>query len=77
LVDFELSPFWFTIVTYFNSEIVNILNPLIHDLHLCFLQPFLQHIWLVDDSTVNQSDSVFYIKKSVSFGRFTLTFSYP
>jgi hypothetical protein len=26
---------------YFNSDIVNILNPLIHDLHLCFLQPFL------------------------------------
>ena len=25
----------------FNSDIVNILNPLIHDLHLCFLQPFL------------------------------------
>ena len=41
LVDFELSPFWFTIVTYFNSDIVNILNPLIHALHLCFLQPFL------------------------------------
>jgi uncharacterized protein (DUF983 family) len=29
LVDFELSPFWFTIVAYFNSDIVNILNPLI------------------------------------------------
>jgi hypothetical protein len=28
-----------------------------------FYNHFLQHIWLVDDSTVNQSDSVFYIKK--------------
>jgi proteasome assembly chaperone (PAC2) family protein len=35
-----------------------------------FYNHFLQHIWLVDDSTVNQSDSVFYIKKSVSFGSF-------
>jgi hypothetical protein len=43
---FTLGRFWtFTILIYnrhiLNSDMVNILNQLIHDIHLCFLQPFL------------------------------------